>query len=90
MVKLQKDQFIKTEWSGKWWTAKVKEIDASLVQMEFVAIERVEWIYRGSSRLGPLYLERIQAKARQERTRSTINAVERNRNLLTNVSFCQN
>lgn len=31
------------------------EIDASLVKMWFDADRRVEWIYRGSTRLGPLF-----------------------------------
>ncbi|XP_021368077.1 histone-lysine N-methyltransferase SETDB1-B-like isoform X3 [Mizuhopecten yessoensis] len=55
MVRLQKGQMVKTEWNGKWWTAKVMEVDASLVKMFFLADKRVEWIYRGSTRLEPLY-----------------------------------
>ncbi|XP_033752010.1 histone-lysine N-methyltransferase SETDB1-B-like [Pecten maximus] len=55
MVRLQKGQMVKTEWNGKWWTAKVMEVDASLVKMYFLADKRVEWIYRGSTRLEPLY-----------------------------------
>ena len=31
------------------------EVDASLVQMYFAADRRSEWIYRGSTRLKPLY-----------------------------------
>lgn len=52
MVKLQRGQLVKTEWSGKWWTATVLKIDTSLVQMYFESDGRTEWIYRGSTRLG--------------------------------------
>jgi len=65
MVKLQCGQMVKTEWKGKWWLAKVTQVDASLVQMHFEADGRTEWIYRGSTRLGPLFLEVLKANARQ-------------------------
>lgn len=52
--------------AGKWWVARVKEIDGSLVKMYFDADERTEWIYRGSTRLGPLYVEMLAAKDRLE------------------------
>lgn len=65
MVKLQPDQMVKTEWKGKWWLAKVIQVDASLVQMYFTADKRTEWIYRGSTRLGPLYLAILKANTRQ-------------------------
>lgn len=66
MVKLQPEQIVKTEWKGKWWIAKVLQVDGSLVQMYFDADGRTEWIYRGSTRLGPLYLEILKASARQQ------------------------
>lgn len=66
MVKLQPDQMVKTEWKGKWWLAKVMQVDASLVQMHFNADRRTEWIYRGSTRLGPLFIEILKANARQQ------------------------
>lgn len=59
MVRLQVGQPIKTEWNGKWWTAMVQEVDASLVKMYFEADKRVEWIYRGSTRLEPLFTELV-------------------------------
>ncbi|RZF44065.1 hypothetical protein LSTR_LSTR011110 [Laodelphax striatellus] len=65
MVKLNIDEIVKTEWNGKWWVARVQDIDASLVKMYFDADERTEWIYRGSTRLGPLYIEMIAARDRQ-------------------------
>lgn len=65
MVKLQPGQMVKTEWQGKWWLAKVIQVDASLVQMHFNADDRTEWIYRGSTRLGPLYIAVLKANERQ-------------------------
>ena len=55
MVRLHRGQSVKTEWNGKWWNARVEEVDASLVSMYFSADQRSEWIYRGSTRLEPLY-----------------------------------
>ncbi|EZA49535.1 hypothetical protein DMN91_006300 [Ooceraea biroi] len=66
MVKLQPGQMVKTEWKGKWWLAKVLRVDASLVQMHFDADGRSEWIYRGSTRLGPLFIEMLKANSRQQ------------------------
>lgn len=66
MVKLQTGQVVKTEWKGKWWLARVVQVDASLVQMYFDADKRTEWIYRGSTRLGPLFLEILKANTRQQ------------------------
>ncbi|XP_052801896.1 histone-lysine N-methyltransferase SETDB1-like isoform X2 [Mya arenaria] len=63
MVRLHKGQTVKTEWKGKWWTAKVEEVDASLVLMFFPADKRSEWIYRGSTRLEPLYTALANAEA---------------------------
>ena len=60
MVRLQEGQIIKTEWNGRWWTARVLVADASLVKMYFDADKRVEWIYRGSTRLEPLYTELVR------------------------------
>ena len=60
MVRLQKGQVVKTEWNGKWWIARVQEVDASLVKMYFDSDRRTEWIYRGSTRLEPLYTELVR------------------------------
>ncbi|XP_001603698.1 histone-lysine N-methyltransferase SETDB1 [Nasonia vitripennis] len=79
MVKLQRGQVVKTEWNGKWWIARVREVDASLVQMHFDADNRTEWIYRGSARLGPLYLELMKANLRQQGCHSSINTPSRHR-----------
>ncbi|GFS93518.1 histone-lysine N-methyltransferase SETDB1 [Nephila pilipes] len=57
MLKLQKDQITKTEYDREWWDTKVMDVDASMVKMYFIASNRTEWIYRGSTRLKPLYDE---------------------------------
>lgn len=67
----QKVSFEKTDhWENNWiyrtlctqfyayvarWTAKVEEVDSSLAKMFFLADKRIEWIYRGSTRLEPLF-----------------------------------
>ncbi|XP_031841422.1 SET domain bifurcated histone lysine methyltransferase eggless isoform X2 [Nomia melanderi] len=79
MVKLQTGQVVKTEWNGKWWIARVVQVDASLVQMHFDADGRTEWIYRGSARLGPLYLELLKANARQQGHHASVNTPTRHR-----------
>ncbi|XP_068621901.1 histone-lysine N-methyltransferase eggless-like [Battus philenor] len=63
MVRLHPKQTVKTEWNGKWWNSRVMGVDASLALIN-LAGDRLEWIYRGSTRLGPLYLE-FQAAERQ-------------------------
>ena len=45
------------ELDGNWLISKVKQVDASLVKLVFDVDGRTEWIYRGSSRLGPLFKE---------------------------------
>lgn len=45
------------------WSARVEETDASLVKMYFDADQRVEWIYRGSTRLEPLFTELANIEA---------------------------
>jgi len=37
----------------------VVQVDASLVQMFFESDQRSEWIYRGSTRLEPLFTELV-------------------------------
>lgn len=54
----QKILFNFNAWIGKWLYAKVVDVDASLVQMQFEGQNRYEWIYRGSTRLGPLFKEK--------------------------------
>ena len=64
MVRLSIGQSVKTECDSKWWMTKVVEMDASLVLLMFDKDKRTEWLYRGSTRLGPLFSEMEQRKAR--------------------------
>ncbi|XP_077994206.1 histone-lysine N-methyltransferase SETDB1-like [Glandiceps talaboti] len=63
MVKVKASQWIRTEWNGQWWKAKVLEVDGSLVNMLFEVDKRTEWIYRGSPRLETLFTELQHAEA---------------------------
>lgn len=67
MIKLSKNQYIQTEWDGKWYLAQVIDVDASLAQIKFNNDDRIEWIYRGSKRLNPIY------KAEMENNEKNIN-----------------
>uniref|UniRef100_A0AAR5Q5A7 SET domain-containing protein n=1 Tax=Dendroctonus ponderosae TaxID=77166 RepID=A0AAR5Q5A7_DENPD len=64
MVKLSSQQKVKVEYNGKWWLCTVKSVDCSLVQVYFDSIERCEWIYRGSTRLSPMFREELAATTR--------------------------
>lgn len=46
------------------WTAKVEEVDSSLAKMFFLADKRIEWIYRGSTRLEPLFTALVSISKR--------------------------
>ncbi|XP_022793784.1 uncharacterized protein LOC111332656 [Stylophora pistillata] len=72
MVKLKVHQWVKTEWRGQWLKAKVMQLDSSLVKMLFQIDNRSEWLYRGSTRLEPLYSALVDGKistARKKRSR---------------------
>ncbi|XP_075763582.1 histone-lysine N-methyltransferase SETDB1 isoform X3 [Pelodiscus sinensis] len=82
MVLLKSGQLIKTEWEGTWWKSRVEEVDGSLVKILFLDDKRCEWIYRGSTRLEPMFsmktstastLEKKQGG--QMRTRPNVGAV---------------
>nr|XP_020653844.1 histone-lysine N-methyltransferase SETDB1 isoform X1 [Pogona vitticeps] len=87
MVLLKSGQQIKTEWDGTWWKSRVEEVDGSLVKILFLVgpaqdDKRCEWIYRGSTRLEPMFsmktstastLEKKQGG--QMRTRPNVGAV---------------
>ncbi|XP_054270353.1 histone-lysine N-methyltransferase eggless isoform X2 [Macrosteles quadrilineatus] len=72
MVKLSQGQIVKVEWNGRWWIVRVLEVDGSLVKVHFDADRRTEWIYRGSTRLGPMYQELAAAKERQHGQHGTL------------------
>uniref|UniRef100_A0A3Q0RLK7 [histone H3]-lysine(4) N-trimethyltransferase n=1 Tax=Amphilophus citrinellus TaxID=61819 RepID=A0A3Q0RLK7_AMPCI len=77
MVLLKVGQIIKTEWEGTWWKSKVEEVDGSLVKILFLDDKRSEWIYRGSTRLEPMFNLKMttantQKQAGQQRTRPSM------------------
>ena len=55
LLNVRPNQQLPVERRGAWSKAVVIEIDCSLVKMRFREDNNVEWIYRGSKRLGPLY-----------------------------------
>ncbi|XP_066539365.1 histone-lysine N-methyltransferase SETDB1-B [Hoplias malabaricus] len=67
MVLLKPGQIIKTEWEGTWWRSRVEEVDGSLVKMLFLDDKRSEWIYRGSTRLEPMFNLKISAASSQDK-----------------------
>ncbi|XP_061462024.1 histone-lysine N-methyltransferase SETDB1 isoform X2 [Rhineura floridana] len=87
MVLLKSGQLIKTEWEGTWWKSRVEEVDGSLVKILFLVgtaqdDKRCEWIYRGSTRLEPMFSMKTSTASTQEkkqggqmRTRPNVGAV---------------
>uniref|UniRef100_A0A3P8YAT4 [histone H3]-lysine(4) N-trimethyltransferase n=1 Tax=Esox lucius TaxID=8010 RepID=A0A3P8YAT4_ESOLU len=82
MVLLKAGQVIKTEWEGTWWRSKVEEVDGSLVKILFLDDKRSEWIYRGSTRLEPMFNLKTNSAntqekkmAGQQRTRPSMGAL---------------
>ncbi|XP_026140399.1 histone-lysine N-methyltransferase SETDB1-B isoform X2 [Carassius auratus] len=67
MVLLKPGQIIKTEWEGTWWKSRVEEVDGSLVKMLFMDDKRSEWIYRGSTRLEPMFNLKMNTANSQEK-----------------------
>jgi len=75
MVKLQKGQTVKTELNGRWLLGRVDLVDASLAKIFFIPDGRHEWIYRGSTRLWPLFelISNAEARKNQGATRPAHN-----------------
>nr|SIP62992.1 SET Domain Bifurcated 1 [Protopterus annectens] len=67
MVLLKTGQLIKTEWEGTWWKSRVEEVDGSLVKILFLDDKRCEWIYRGSTRLEPMFSMKTSTASSQEK-----------------------
>ncbi|XP_041094914.1 histone-lysine N-methyltransferase SETDB1-like isoform X2 [Polyodon spathula] len=67
MVLLKAGQLIKTEWEGTWWKSRVEEVDGSLVKILFLDDKRCEWIYRGSTRLEPMFNLKMNTANFQEK-----------------------
>jgi len=64
MVRLSVGQMLTTEWNGNWWVARVMEVDGSLAKLKFENDERIEWMYRGSTRLSPLFEKQSRQKTK--------------------------
>uniref|UniRef100_A0A8C5C5I4 Histone-lysine N-methyltransferase SETDB1 n=1 Tax=Gadus morhua TaxID=8049 RepID=A0A8C5C5I4_GADMO len=67
MVLLKMGQIIKTEWEGTWWRSRIEEVDGSLVKILFLDDKRSEWIYRGSTRLEPMFNLKLTSANTQEK-----------------------
>lgn len=67
MVLLKSGQLIKTEWEGTWWKSRVEEVDGSLVRILFLDDKRCEWIYRGSTRLEPMFSMKTSSASAMEK-----------------------
>lgn len=50
---------------GKWSLCTVLDVDCSLAHVHFETLNRKEWIYRGSTRLSPMFREEQAANTRQ-------------------------
>lgn len=55
MVRLNKKHYIRAAHQNTWQSAKVLEVDGSLVKLYFIDLKRSEWLYRGSPRLYNIY-----------------------------------
>ena len=69
MVKLYVGQKIKAKFDGKWCKCNVVDVDASLVLLCCEETQVMEWLYRGSLRLGPLFIE-IEQRNKKETDRT--------------------
>ncbi|KAK4470526.1 hypothetical protein MN116_006071 [Schistosoma mekongi] len=63
MVRLKPGQTIDTELDGDWMQATVEKVDASLALMKF-SRTHFEWIYRGSTRLEPLFSDFLSGQSK--------------------------
>lgn len=72
IVQVRTGQRIQTEFANKWYNAVVSNVDGSLVQVFFDDVKRYEWIYRGSTRLFPLYRKLRHLNPSANRNEATI------------------
>lgn len=85
MVHAQIGQTMFAQWNGVWMQASVIDIDCSLILMQFQEPRNhIEWIYRGSLRLGPLF------KAYQKNNTESTKAIVRPVSCLPRVSYINN
>ncbi|XP_065572308.1 histone-lysine N-methyltransferase SETDB1-like isoform X2 [Artemia franciscana] len=76
MVRLKPGDTVRAKHNQNWYETQVLKVDYSLALLKFRnSEERIEWIYRGSMRLEPLYHEmsqRSRAQIIQRRTVATV------------------
>ncbi|CAH8519243.1 unnamed protein product [Schistosoma turkestanicum] len=77
MVRLKPGQTIETELDGDWIQATVDKVDASLALMKFSRTHS-EWIYRGSTRLEPLFSDLLSSQSKTVPTHNQRVEVEYN------------
>lgn len=58
MLKVSKNDSVRTQLNGNWLLAKVADVDASLIMLQYPS-GNLEWIYRGSERLGAIITENV-------------------------------
>ncbi|CAI6355120.1 unnamed protein product [Macrosiphum euphorbiae] len=62
MVRLTNQHSVRAEHQGQWQMAKVLQVDASLVKLNFTDFKHSEWIYRGSLRLYNIFEKQINSE----------------------------
>ncbi|CAI2730397.1 unnamed protein product [Schistosoma spindalis] len=77
MVRLKPGQTVETELDGDWMKATVEKVDASLALMKFSRTHS-EWIYRGSTRLEPLFSDLLSSQSKSVPTHNQRVEVEYN------------
>lgn len=89
MVRLNKNQRLCAEYNGKWYWAKVMNIDASLVQLKFKDSKHkhLEWLYRGSTRLEPVYRRKKHKHYNALRTKTFGNVKETLNQLYVDLEY---
>ncbi|VVC43929.1 Methyl-CpG DNA binding,SET domain,Pre-SET domain,DNA-binding domain [Cinara cedri] len=55
MVSLSNNHLIRAKFNQQWMVAKTIEVDASIVKLFFMDVNKSEWLYRGSSRIWSIF-----------------------------------
>ncbi|CAG7837328.1 unnamed protein product [Allacma fusca] len=57
LAKIRLSAITTVEWNGMWWTARVKEMDCSMVKLQIIANHIVVKVWKGSPRLLSIFKE---------------------------------
>lgn len=89
MTRFNKKQRVHAEYKGKWYRAKVINIDASLVQLKFKDSKHnhLEWLYRGSTRLEPMYHRQKREHYNVLKTKTFGNGNKRSNQLYIDLEY---